>query len=221
MSRPSNRCRSAPAAQTRMSIDRFERAFWSRISAKARRAGRIVVLGTSPTALWSDFPLQPIFLPLIQRIVWYAGRLQDPKRWYPAGEVVTLPVSDAVLTVRRPGELGRPKSVDPRTSTLTLADPGVYEVASVVAAAPITRFAVNPRAEESDLGAADPKEVMAQLKAPSDSTTAPNVVPLTAVEQERSQSWWAVLLVMAMVLIGLESWYSGRLGRTTASGGAR
>ncbi len=184
-------------------------------------AGRIMVLGTAPTALWSDFPLQPIFLPLIQRIVWYAGRLQDPKRWYPAGEVVTLPVSEAALTVRGPGELGRPKSVDPRTPTLTLADPGVYEVASALAAAPITRFAVNPRAEESDLGAADPKEVLAQLKPPSDSTTAPNVVPLTIVEQERSQSWWVVLLAVAMVLLSLESWYSGRLGRTTASGGTR
>lgn len=184
-------------------------------------AGRIMILGTATNTLWTDFPLQPVFLPLIQRIVGYVGRLQDPKRWYPAGEVVTLPVSKDALTIRTPGDAGRPKSVAPKTSTLTLADPGIYEVGTVVAAAPMARFAVNPRSSESDLAAADPKEVVAQLKAPTDSTAAPNVTPLSAAEQEGNQSWWALLLVLALGLLAAESWYSGRFGRLTVSGGAR
>ena len=184
-------------------------------------AGRIVILGTATNTLWSDFPLQPVFLPLIQRIVGYVGQLQDPKRWYPAGEVVTLPVAKDVLTIRSPGDAGRPKPVGPKTSTLTLADPGIYEVGTVVATAPMVRFAVNPRSSESDLAAADPKEILAQLKPPADSTLAPNVAPLSAAEQERTQSWWALLLVLALGLLAAESWYAGRFGRVTASGGAR
>ena len=183
-------------------------------------AGRIVMLGTATNTLWADFPLQPVFLPLIQRIVGYAGQLQDPKRWYPAGEVVVLPVSKDPLTIRNPGDAGRPRPIAAKVSSLTLADPGIYEVGTVVAAAPIARFAVNPRPSESDLAAADPKEVMAQLKAPTDSTEAPNVLPLSAAEQERTQSWWALLLVSALLLLAAESWYSGRFGRVTVSGGA-
>ncbi len=183
--------------------------------------GRIVMLGTAPNTLWSDFPLQPVFLPLIQRLVGYVGQLQDPKRWYPAGEVVSLPVVSGALTMRRPGEVGRSKPIDPKASTLTLLDPGVYEIGTVTATAPIARFAVNPRASESDLAAADPKEVIAQLKAPTDSASAPNVAPLSAAEQERTQSWWALLLVLALALLAAESWYTGRFARVTVSGGTR
>jgi hypothetical protein len=184
-------------------------------------AGRIVMLGTATNTLWADFPLQPVFLPLIQRIVGYVGQLQDPKRWYPAGEVVPLPAVTGALTLRVPGEEGRAKPIDSKASTLSLVDPGVYEIGSVTATAPIARFAVNPRASESDLAAADPKEVWAQLKAPTDSTSAPNVAPLSGAEQERTQSWWTLLLALALLLLAAESWYTGRLGRVTVTGGTR
>ncbi len=188
---------------------------------RALGAGRVVMLGTATNTLWSDFPLQPVFLPMIQRIVGHVGQLQDPKRWYPAGEVVSLPAVGEALTLRAPGNVGRPTPIDSKASTQSLLDPGIYEIGTLTATAPIARFAVNPRPSESDLAAADPKEVLAQLKAPTDSTSAPNVAPLSAAEQERTQSWWALLLVVALALLAAESWYTGRFGRVTVAGGTR
>lgn len=185
-------------------------------------AGRIFLVATTGSALWSDFPLQPVFLPLLQRLVVTAGMIQDPKRWYAVGEAVTLPDNGASLTISGPGGPDRRLPPDSAGRTLTLDFPGDYLVRSDLAAAPLDRFLVNPAAAESDLAAAEPQEALAQLKAPADSTAAPNVAPLTAVEQERRQSWWSWLLALALLLLGAETVYAARLERRTPmAGGTR
>lgn len=178
-------------------------------------SGRIFELAISANALWSDFPLQPVFLPLVQRLVGAAGALQDQKRWYPVGESVMLPDIGGSVTVRDPAGTERRIAPDSAGRTLTLELPGDYEVRSDLSTAPIERFLVNPAAAESDLAAADPVEALAQLKAPTDSTAAPNVAPLTAVEQERKQSWWVGLLALALALLGVETLYAARIERRT------
>ncbi len=185
-------------------------------------AGRVYLMATTGSALWSDFPLQPVFLPLLQRLVVTAGLIQDPKRWYSVGETVTLPENGASLTVSGPSGPDQRLAPDSAGRTLTLELPGDYQVRSDLAATPLDRFLVNPAAAESDLSAADPVEVLAQLKSPADSTAAPTVAPLTAVEQERRQSWWGWLLALALLLLGAETVYAARLERRTPmAGGTR
>lgn len=183
--------------------------------------GRVVMLGTSGNSLWTDFPLQPVFLPLMQRLVGYTGQIQDEKRWYGVGDVATLPEATGAVTVKPPAGLERRITGDSGARALPLDMPGVYEVRSDLATAPVGRFAVNTAAAESDLAAAPAAEVILQLREPPDSADAPNVAPLTAVEQERGQSWWIGLLVLALGLLVAENVYAGRLQRRAGlAGGA-
>ena len=184
-------------------------------------AGRVLVIGTAPNALWGDFPLQPVFLPLIHRLVEYAGRLQNEKRWYQVGEVVTLPDIRGSLTVKGPDGPAVRLPADSGGRTVALTGLGLYQVQSDLAAAPVARFLVNPAPGASDLARADPKEIFAQLRNPTDSTAAPNVAPLTAVEQERTQSWWIVLVAIALALLAAETIYASLVQRHAGTmGGA-
>jgi hypothetical protein len=184
--------------------------------------GRVFTMALSVNATWADFALQPVFLPMVQRLVGYAGQVQNEKRWYAVGEAVTLPDVAGALTVSSPAGPDRRLPRDSTGRTVVVDALGVYQVRTDLSAAPIARIMVNSAAAESDLSAADPREVLAQLRSPSDSSRAPNVAPLTAIEQERTQSWWLGLLALALALLAAETVYAGRLqGKAGIAGGVR
>jgi hypothetical protein len=161
-------------------------------------------------ATWSDLPLQPVFLPLVQRLVAHAAGLVDSRRWFSVGEVAALPPEPRYLTVAHP--FGERTRVGPdSTRTLVLREPGIYLATSEVAATPVARFAVNTAAAESDLAVIGPDEITALVRPAADSAAGSAEARLTVAEQERAQSWWIVLLVVAVLLLVAEAWYAGRL----------
>jgi hypothetical protein len=183
--------------------------------------GRMILAAFPADALWSDVVLQPVFLPLVQRLVVHTAGLVESKRWFAVGDVGPLPAEHGALTVEAPSGEKRLVTVD-STRTVTLTEPGIYQVTANDQAAPVARFAVNTPAAESDLAAIVAGEVGTLLKPAADSVAGAESNRLTIVEQERSQSWWVWLLAAALVLLAGEALYAGRLQRgIRTTGGAR
>jgi hypothetical protein len=183
--------------------------------------GRVVVIAAPADAAWSDLPLQPVFLPLVQRLVVHAAGLVATKRWFAVGEVGAVPPEPRSLTVIDPSGATTRISGD-SARTVVFTEPGIYRATADAATAPVARFAVNTAEAESDLGAISGDEVAMLVRPARDSTGAGSGPRLSGAEQERAQSWWIILLAAAVLLLAAEAWYAGRLqagGRVL--GGAR
>ena len=74
---------------------------------RGKREGRSS--GRRPSIrIWTNLPLQPVFLPFVHQLGKHAGRYADPRPWFIAGDVVDL---------SRHGELTAPFTADaPRTA---------------------------------------------------------------------------------------------------------
>jgi len=183
--------------------------------------GRVVVVAAPADASWSDLPLQPVFLPLVQRLVAHAAGLVENRRWFTVGEVGALPPEPSSLTIVDPSGGKRRVAAD-SSRTVVFGEPGIYQAMADVAAAPVARFAVNTAPAESDLASIGADEIVALIKPAADSVSGAAGSRLTIAEQERAQSWWIMLLAAAILLLAAEAFYAGRLqagGRVL--GGAR
>jgi hypothetical protein len=181
--------------------------------------GRVVLVATAADALWSDLPLQPVFLPLLHRLVSHVARVGDDRRSWETGGVATLPATAGELVVEQPGGEVLRLPADTGTRTLALAEAGFYRVREAGAGAgPVAVLAVNPPAAESDLALARADELAALLR-PGDTTATAEAVPVTAAEQEARQNWWLWLVAAAVALLTAEAWYAGRLGGRAAPKG--
>jgi hypothetical protein len=181
-------------------------------------AGRIIEIASSSDGVWSDLPLQPVFLPLLHRLVTYVAQTTEEKRSYSVGEGLTLTTRGDAL-VRTPDGRSVKMAADSGARVVPLEMPGFYSIAASDRRA--EEIAVNPPAAESDLTAVSPADVEILIRAPADS--ARRIDPLAVLplaEQERAQSWWVYFLATVLALLAIEAWYAGRLTRRVrASGG--
>jgi hypothetical protein len=93
--------------------------------------GRVLLLASSPDVLWSDLPLQPVFLPLVQRLVAHAAGLGDDRRAWEVGEVASLPAGSGELIVREPDGAVRRLPPDSASRGLALQEVGFYDTEAV------------------------------------------------------------------------------------------
>jgi hypothetical protein len=185
--------------------------------------GRVVLVASPADGSWNDLPLQPVFLPLIHRLVTHVANVGDDRRAFEVGEVATLPDREVALAVRAPDGETRRFPADTGARTIALDQPGYYEVTRGDSdAGPIATLAVNAPAAESDLTAAAGEDVAALLRPGRDSAlVADEFAQLSPTELESRQGWWAWLLVAALLLLAGEAWYAARLaGRAGPRGGA-
>ncbi|HXV86908.1 MAG TPA: BatA and WFA domain-containing protein [Gemmatimonadales bacterium] len=191
---------------------------------EASGAGQAKVLWWSATLddAWSDFPLQPVFLPFLHQAVLYLAGYEPPRLSLTVGEPldlsrVALAQGRAQLVVESPSGQRTPVAHGagrPGTG-LELAQPGYY-VVRVPGASAVEAVAVNLRPEESDLEAADPAEVERRLAreggAPAGQSLA---AALPAAERERRQGLWWYLLVGVLSALMVESVLANRLPVST------
>ena len=163
--------------------------------------GRVILVAASLDIRSGDLPLQPVFLPLVHRLVAQAGSLEAARRWFDVGDAVAVPDARGDLAVRGPTSKG---TAVRSGEAFVLDGPGVFEAMTNLSAAPIARWVVNPSPRESDLTPVDPREVLGQIRAPIDSTVRqPEAIAATV--DERNQSWWMILLAAAMLVLVLET----------------
>ncbi len=190
-------------------------------------AGRAMVWTAGAANLWSDLPLQPVFLPFVREIVRYLIVYRPAPTAREAGTVLDLradlaartwgPPSSAFgaaseqLVVEAPS--GERFAVDDGTGyRVEMLEHGYYQVRATDGGQTVT-VAVNPDPAESNIEALDP-EVMVSAVSPTGAgatRAAALAAQLSPADKERRQALWWYLLVTVAALALAESMLAGRL----------
>ncbi len=183
-------------------------------------SGRVLVLTSALDNLWTDLPLQPVFLPLAHRMVLHAARYVDRPPAYLVGEVATvgpdlLGGTDAVVVESPSGRRLR-REVTAGPVSFPLDEAGFHEVREARSGGRLLAVvAANVAPEESELAPFDADDLTVAAGARDSAAAA--VDPLaaglaTAVERERVQGiWWYLLGVVVLLLAG-ETMLANRAG---------
>lgn len=171
-------------------------------------SGRVMAVPTDLSTAWNDFPLQPVFLPLVQRMARYLADWTEEPLSYTAGTALDLAWLagrvGATSEVAIDAPSGRTTVTRVDGSAVHLDEAGFYTVRPGPSASAGTLLAVNPPIAESDLEAIDQEELVAAVTAPpggDGAATASPRAPRGASELERRQAlWWYLLLGVGVVL---------------------
>jgi hypothetical protein len=195
-------------------------------------SGKVALWASTMDNLWSNLPLQPVFLPFVHQLARHVGRYADPRPWFTAGEVLDLSRhgelttrftqrrgadTSGVLLLESPsGSKERVTATGP-AHLVTLREQGFYELRAqdtpVGSGRPI---AVNVDPAESDLSHLDPQELVVAATASSGQREAGGDLNApTREEQERRQRLWWYLLLGALLVMAAETAVSNRLSRVT------
>ena len=183
--------------------------------------GRVILAAAPADAGWSNLPTQPIYLPVVQRLVTYLASSVEPPRNVSAESklVAFLPESMAgkSVTITRPGggeEMIEIKKEGTRgvAEFSDTSEPGIYKFVDPDG----TRqyFAVNLDRRESDIRTLDADEMKAlaiemeaNLVSDWDGYTSLDKVRRTGIE------FWRPLLYIVLALVFGELFYQQWLGR--------
>jgi hypothetical protein len=195
--------------------------------------GKLIVWASTIDAYWTNFPLQPVFLPFVHQLGKHAGRYADPRPWFVAGDVLdlsrhgelTTPFtggraadSAASLIVESPSGARERATPSGAGHLVSLREQGFYELRGpntpVGSGRPI---AVNVDPTESDLSHLDPQDIVVAVTAvPGQAVPGGDVNSSTPQDQERRQRIWWYLLLVALLIMGAETMLSNRLSRATS-----
>ncbi len=171
-------------------------------------SGRVLIWSSSVDNVWSDLPLQPVFLPLAHQLVLFAAGFIDQPTAYRIGDVASFDpevTANAPVILVSPG--GERRRFEPVATPLsfTIAEQGFYELREARAGGRLlATAAANLALGESDLTPLDPADLAIAAGAPDSVPSAANPVQadLTVQEREREQSlWWYVLALVAVTLL--------------------
>ena len=184
------------------------------------RAGRGTVLawGTTLDDFWSDFALQPVYLPFVHGLVRHAAGYDPEPIARTVGQLVALPAeSDSagmVATIVAPSG-----ARERRGQVLDLGEAGFYELLSEDGAT--TRvLAANADRAESELEAWNASELAATLVSrDSLATASAGTVPTPEEREGRQRVWW-LLLVAAFAVLLVETALGNRISRRPAAAAA-
>jgi hypothetical protein len=195
--------------------------------------GKIIVWASTIDAYWTNFPLQPVFLPFVHQLGKHAGRYADPRPWFVAGDVLdlsrhgelTTPFtggraadSAASLIIESPSGARERATPSGAGHLVSLREQGFYELRGpntpVGSGRPI---AVNVDPKESDLSHLDPQDIVLAVTAgPGQAVPGGDLNSSTPQDQERRQRIWWYLLLVALLIMGAETLLSNRLSRVAS-----
>jgi hypothetical protein len=179
--------------------------------------GTVLAWGSTLDDFWSDFALQPVYLPFVHGLVRHAAGYDPEPIARTVGQLVALPPSPdssaRVATVITPSGTRERRAAD-AAPVLELEESGFYELLTEGGAA-VRVLASNADRAESALEAWDAKELAATLVS-RDSLPAADAATLTPAEREGRQRVWWILLVAACVVLLAETLLGNRLSRRSA-----
>ncbi len=182
--------------------------------------GRILIWASALDNVWSDVPLQPVFLPLIHQVAQYAAGWVERSPAWSVGEVATVAVTPgqgAQLLVLAPDGDRVRREARNGTLAVSLEENGFYEVREGRSGGRLLAVvAANPPAEETRLDAFDPDDLRLATGAVDSAGARPDVSTLTPAETEKQQGLWWYLLAGVTLLLGVEMLLANRRkdGRT-------
>ncbi len=171
-------------------------------------SGRMLILTSTADNIWSDLPLQPVFLPLAHQLVQYAGHWLDRPAAVRVGEVATVDEDAlgeaAVVLVSPSGERTRRES-GLGAFSFEVKEQGYHEVREARSGGRLlATVAANIPIDEFNLTPFDPADLALAAGAPDSVPAAGDgaVAELTEAERENAQSlWWYALAVVALLLL--------------------
>ena len=191
-------------------------------------AGRVIVLTTTLDNHWNTLALQPVFVPLMYRLMSYLAAYQAVPSWFTVGGIVDISrhaqtllstefiTPDEDLIVEAPS--GEQHRLSGANKLLTLTEAGFYEVHRTAAETSEIIIASNIDTRESQFAALDVEAFVAQINAADPSVVsaaANNVMTATTEptprEQEQNQRLWWYLLLSALLILAVETLLSNRL----------
>jgi hypothetical protein len=184
-------------------------------------AGRVVLVGAPMDTRSGDFPLQPAYLPFLQRLVMHTSGRDAVPLWRTTGQSWLLPGTLREPAVSAPsGDIVRPKR-DTAGSTLNLREAGIHALYDgPVQGEPLALVAANAPPSESDLAAVAPGELLLGVRQTAAAATTTTELP-TATEIEGRQRFWRILLIAAVLLLLAETIMANRGWRARAVGAPR
>ncbi len=205
--------------------------------------GRVLVWTSTMDAFWNDLAQQPVFLPFIHQLVKYVSGRTETVAAFTAGQVVDVTDATAMATaglgevaealageeervVFTPSGTSRPLPPGEGPHFLRLEEQGVYEIRTPGASNMRSlAVAVNVDLAEADLTPMDVEETVASLTSRPPEGEAPRMEGTQAArlrleDQERRQSLWRFLLLIAFVLLALETIVSNRISRVAGKRGS-
>ena len=190
--------------------------------------GRSLLFTSSLNMEWNDLPLRSVFLPLLHQMVKYSSSFEEEKHAFSVGEVIPMSILNPMLgkalnrlsetrsfsqswKVQTPG--GEPTDLGDaqlfKAPFFTLEEPGLYQ-------SRVHNFdnavAVNIVPAESDLRKVASEKLLAAVRRVPSATSSPS----KEVSQDQRQAWeskqrvWWYLLLLALLVLGVESFVSNR-----------
>jgi len=187
--------------------------------------GRVLVWTSGMDNVWSDLPVQPVFLPLVHQMVRYLAGYTERRTALTVGQALDLEAAREILgggselVVEAPN--GSRAPLDASAAAVSLDEPGFYTVRALNSDLAAQTVAVNLDPGEADL---TPLDLDAFLAAVAPGGSAPSTVsagtaPISPAERERRQGLWWYLVIGAAVLALAETLLSNRLPAVGRAGG--
>lgn len=185
--------------------------------------GRVLQLAVAADADWGNLPTQPVYLPLMQRLVTYLAASVEPPRNLPMGSklVSLLPAELAGRSAIIQDPAGVRHEVEIRLEgARAIADypgtdaPGIYTLIAPDENSTEHHFAVNLDRAESDLATLDEGQ-MRELSKEMSAAVVTSYDEYKALDRKRrfGIEFWKPILIALIVLMFLELFYQQFIAR--------
>jgi hypothetical protein len=170
--------------------------------------GRVLTWTSALDTEATDLALQPVFLPFVHELVKHASGYATARPAFTVGD----PFDPAVAAIASQqfgmaiSPSGERIELGEEGSTLTLDEPGFYELRDARSGARASAVAVNVDPAESQLESVPATEVVAAITPAQDAASrASGPLSLSLQEREREQSAWWYLVVVGFLLLAGET----------------
>lgn len=216
------RTRRVEAEASARTLARFDDGSPALVETRRGR-GRILVWAGGMDRLWTDFPLQSLYLPFVRRVASHLASRGDPALWHAVGTTVDLAaLAETAGTQELPAEAvamapgGGSAPIGRDAPLLFLGEQGIWEIRSPGRRAdPDLVLAANVDLRESDLTRLDMEEFVAAagggtVRGGSPASQGPAEEPPSEEDLEARQGFWRYLLAGAFLLLVSESALANR-----------
>ncbi len=175
--------------------------------------GRVIASATTANAEWSTLPLQPFFVPLMQRLTTYLATVGSAPAWQLVGSTIRLPLEKAELgtefTLRDPtGQTQTLKSSKEGDAVFVqspaITQSGIFQLQKI-GTEKTTLLAFNVDGSESNLKALPIADIQ-KIAQRHDATFADTLPAYQALDRTRrhGSELWQPLLIALLVLLFAE-----------------
>lgn len=184
--------------------------------------GRVIACATTANAEWTNLPLQPFFVPLMQRLTTYLATEGSAPAWQLVGTTLHLPLEKAELgaefTLRDPtGQMQTLKSQQEGDKVFVqsppIAQPGIF-VLQRIGSEKTSYLAFNTDNNESDLKAL-PSDQIKKIAERHEAAFADSLPSYQALDRTRrhGSELWQPLLIALLALLFFEVLLQQRIAR--------